>query len=78
MEDFERLARHVYDLPRTADNEKRGITMSDQDRDKHVKATNEDEGAEVEAHKHGHRDADVTADDDSNDVEAHKHGHKDS
>lgn len=33
---------------------------------------------EVEAHKHGHRDADITADDDSNDVEAHKHGGKDS
>ena len=66
------------DLPRTRTTIKRGIKMSDQERDKHVKATDEDEGGEVEAHKHGHRDADVTADDDSNDVEAHKHGHKDS
>jgi hypothetical protein len=51
--------------------------MSDQERDKHVKATDEDGGDEVEAHKHGHRDADSTNDDD-NDVEAHKHGHRDA
>jgi hypothetical protein len=52
--------------------------MSDLERGKHVKATDEDGADEVEAHKHGHRDADTTADDDSNDVEAHKHGGKDS
>jgi hypothetical protein len=46
--------------------------MSDQERDKHVKATDEDGGDEVEAHKHGHRDADSTNDDDGDDVEAHK------
>ena len=46
--------------------------MSDQERGKHVKATDDHGGDEVEAHKHGHRDADVTVDDDSNDVEAHK------
>jgi hypothetical protein len=58
--------------------EKRGSEMSDQERGKHVKATDEDEGGEVEAHKHGHRDADISTDDDSNDVEAHKHGHRDA
>jgi hypothetical protein len=52
--------------------------MSDQERSKHVKATDEDSIADVEAHKHGHRDADVAVDDDSDDVEAHKHGGKDS
>ena len=58
--------------------EKRGFKVSDQERDKHVKATDEDEGGEVEAHKHGHRDADISSDDDSNDVEAHKHGHREA
>jgi hypothetical protein len=81
-EDFEPLPRHVCDLPRKADIEKRGIKMSDQEREKHghrdADKTDDDVNADVEAHKHGHRDADITADDDSNDVEAHKHGGKDS
>ena len=53
--------------------------MSDQERDKHIKVTDEDEGAEVEAHKHSGRDMDDSPkDDDSDAVEAHKHGGKDS
>jgi hypothetical protein len=59
--------------------------VSDQERDKYGK--DEEEGADdVEAHKHGHRDADISpTDDDSDAVEAHKdpassfgHGGKDS
>jgi hypothetical protein len=54
--------------------------MSDQDRSKHVKATDEHIDDDVEAHKHGHRDADANAEpEDANDeVVAHKHGGKDS
>jgi hypothetical protein len=54
--------------------------MSDQDRSKHVKATDEHADDDVEAHKHGHRDADTGADteDASDDVVAHKLGGKDS
>ncbi len=54
--------------------------MSDQDRSKHVKATDEHLEDDVEAHKHGHREADAGADteDASDDVIAHKHGGKDS
>lgn len=52
--------------------------MSDQERDKLIKATDEDGGDDVEAHKHGHREADGSTDDDSSDdFEAHKHGGKD-
>ena len=51
--------------------------MSDQERDKHIKATEDEGGDDVEAHKHGHREADGAAgdEDSSDDVEAHKlHG----
>jgi hypothetical protein len=51
--------------------------MSDQERGKHVKATDDDLN-DVEAHKHGHREADLSPSDDSDAVEAHKHGGKDS
>jgi hypothetical protein len=52
--------------------------MSDQDRSKHVKATDEHLEDDVEAHKHGHREADAGSEDSSDDVIAHKHGGKDS
>jgi uncharacterized protein YnzC (UPF0291/DUF896 family) len=54
--------------------------VSDQERDKLSKLPNEtdDEGNDVEAHKHSTRDMDETIDDDGNDVEAHKHGGRDS
>ncbi len=51
--------------------------MSDQDRDKLGKTDDEDATDEVEAHKHGHREADGAADE-SDEVEAHKLGGKDS
>ena len=52
--------------------------MSDQERDKHGTHEEEDGTEDVEAHKHGHREADPSADDSNDDVVAHKHGHKDS
>ena len=52
--------------------------MSDQERGKHVKVTDEEKAARWKPIKHGHRDADISSDDDSNDVEAHKHGHRDA
>lgn|GEM_PF-4125590 len=55
--------------------------MSDQERDKLVKETDEEGAEDVEAHKHGGRDqhSGRGADEDaSDDVEAHKLGGKDS
>ena len=52
--------------------------MSDQERDKYGTHEEEDGTEDVEAHKHGHRDAEPSADDSNDDVVAHKHGHKDS
>jgi hypothetical protein len=52
--------------------------MSDQERDKYGDHEDEDATEDVEAHKHGHRDADPSADDSSDDVVAHKLGAKDS
>jgi hypothetical protein len=62
------------------------IQMSDKERGKLMKATDDRGGDEVEAHKHGGREADkhggrednIGTDDDSDTVEAHKLGHKDS
>lgn len=55
--------------------------MSDQERDKLQKDSDEDGAEDVEAHKHGGRDmhGHRGADEDTNDdVEAHKLGGKDS
>ena len=54
--------------------------MSDQERDKHVKANDDDDGGtDVEAHKHDGRGIDDSPKNDDDDaVEAHKHGGKDS
>ena len=49
--------------------------MSDQERDKLAKETDEESGEDVEAHHMSGRGAN---DEEGDDVEAHKHGGKDS